>query len=83
MAFVGLTGIIPLKFANKCSNAGLHIGKGGGEVRDLALVVCHLFLASGLTGISTLFFACGSDGLAILFTYAFPILVITCVNLSL
>ena len=55
MDLVKFAGIIPLRLAAKCRDAGICIGKGGGQFRELVLGVCHLFLASGLARIDTLF----------------------------
>ena len=83
MAIVDLTGISSLRLAAKCSNVGLHIDKNGVDFRELKLSVCHLFLASGVAIFATFLFVCGIGGLAIYFDFTIPILVTTCVKLSL
>ena len=83
MASVGFTGTSPLKLATKCIDAGLYFGKGVGQFRKLTLGLYHLFIASSLVRLVTLYFVCSNYCLAIFFAYALPIIAITCVSLSL
>ena len=83
MATVGFTVSSPLKLTTKCSDSGLHFRKGGGKFGELTIGVCYLFRACVLARLATPLFACGDGGLAIFFSQAFPILVITCVDLSM
>ena len=55
MVLVVFTVISTLRLVSEYSNSGLHLGKGGGQVIELTLGVCHRFLTSGLDRISTLF----------------------------
>ena len=68
MATVGFTGISSLRLAAKCSDAGLHIGKGGGHFRELKIGIFHLLLDSGLARLATLLFVCSDEFLAVFFS---------------
>ena len=80
LALVGLTGVCPLRLAANCGDAGLHISNYGGQFQELSLLIFRLLLTSSLVRLTTFSLLCGNDSLAIFFTSALPVTVITGVN---